>query len=365
MSIFEFRRNVRIACPFCLGDTPRMSEGDPCPDCDQHLPLLYRRKHSDLPLLPIQTLGWSGHGKTVLLTALSLVLERMSVVWPEFTWAAATDTSQRHLADLHRLVETGALPPPTPLDGGPCHVFIMEGVPEFGARTLTFRDIAGELFDRLSVPPEAAPFLARVPTILLVASPHDLARDRTRTVDGLLTAYRTSLEEQGVALGTRDGKRRLVVVLTKADLIPDLWDEIRDHLVSDRLWARLNHPKTDTRLDLEDPRTYLDHLEQISDRLREWLEPQPQWRNLIRLAESQDLEPCFCIVSGTGGAVLGDGTEDRHLESRWAPRRILDPLLWTLHRAPRRFSITSWFTGSGGRSTGPAFQIRNISTPES
>lgn len=71
----------RVTCPFCLqhhdtGSTPSFI----CPKYQESIPAPYIREHDTTTPLWLVTVGFSKHGKTTYLAALTLTLRHMSSV---------------------------------------------------------------------------------------------------------------------------------------------------------------------------------------------------------------------------------------------------------------------------------------------
>ena len=140
---------------------------------------------------------------------------------------------------------------------------------------------------------------------------------------------------QGFAAYTRPF--RLVVVLTKADAIPNLPPSLRQYLKDDPLRDAvrsevsllsppLPFPSEPLRLKDESLREYLGRLALVHQEIHHWLETTLVGHMLIRRAAAYHVELRFSIVSATGSGLV-DG---QSLQLPWTPRRVLDPLFWAL-----------------------------------
>lgn len=331
-----------LVCPFCLVEgTGKLDRK--CSSCQRLIPALYLRDARDLEPMAVQAMGWSGHGKSVFLGALTLLLTRMQVVWEEYSWAPGSQETRQELLNNNRRLESGLLPVPTSTGADlPC-LLLLRGMDRFKGRALVFRDCAGEHFDTHSMPVEQVPFLLKAKTLFLIASPVDLAARRDRPIDLLLNGFLNTLEEHGV--DPSKDRRRLVVVLTKGDLIQDLPKPLHDYLVKDRVWRTLEEGASDLRFDEPAIDRYLAVMKDVDRHLRQWIERDAHGRHLVRLATQSGLDLCFSVVSATGGPVIeGTGNSESRLENRWEPRRVLDPLLWALSfnpPKPRLFSTST------------------------
>jgi hypothetical protein len=333
----------KLLCPFCLNEIQGSREEKSCLSCEKIIPSLYLQHARDLEPLPVQAIGWSGHGKSVFLSALTLLLTRMQVVWENYSWHPGNEETKEAIEVSNRYLESGSLPPSTPLGtaDAPC-LLLLRGMDRWGGRALVYRDCAGEHFDKLSIPVKDVPFLLKARTIFLIASPENLAMQRERTIDILLNGLLTTFSQNGIDL-SKD-RRRLVVVLTKADLIRNLPVTLRDYLVKDRVWRTLEQGTPGLRFDVPATERYLDTMTEVDRQLREWVEKDAPGRHLVRLATGSGLDLRFSLVSATGGPVHESEPGNR-LENRWDPRRLLDPLLWALS-----------FENSGFRTDLPALK---------
>ena len=321
----------RLVCPFCLEEVTGSRLERKCSSCQQPIPALYLRDARDLEPMAVQAMGWSSHGKSVFLSALALLLTRMQVVWEDYSWAPGSEETKDAIRDGNRRLESGLLPEATTIGIDlPC-LIMLRGIERWRGRALVYRDCAGEYFDPLSMPVEKVPFLLKAKTLFLIASPTDLAAKRDRTIDMLLHGFLNTLAEHGI--DPSKDRRRLVVVLTKGDLIQDLPGPLRDYLVKDRVWRTLEEGTPGFRFDEPAIDRYLSTMREVDRHLREWIERDAHGRNLVRLATQSGLDLCFSLVSATGGPVR-EGDSDKRLENRWEPRRVLDPFLWALSFKP-------------------------------
>ena len=237
MSTFElFSR--RASCPYCLASVSESTEPTECQECHKEIPPSYLREHRNLRPLALQIIGWRGHGKTAYLSALVMALAKLGKIWPRYLYSAATEATQRRLQEIFQYSESGRLPPPTPHDADECHVLMIRNMEHWGSRALLLRDCAGEELDCVERPMARFPFLLRAPVSLMALSLADIAQARGRSMEMLMNDYVSTLTRHGVDL--RQARRKLVVILTKADLIYEMPAALRSYLVSDPLWAAVN-----------------------------------------------------------------------------------------------------------------------------
>jgi hypothetical protein len=65
----------------------------------------------------------------------------------------------------------------------------------------------------------------------------------------------------------------------------------------------------------------------VSDAISEWIQQRdPRGKVFVRLAQSENIEMRFSLISSTGSDVGEDGVLPVAME----PRRVLDPYFWAL-----------------------------------
>jgi hypothetical protein len=281
------------------------------------------RYRTHLPLF-VQIFGWPGVGKTVFLSALTLVLSKMSKVWANYAFMPASDVAQAKLAEINRLLTKGFLPAATQRGKYDVYIMILQGMERWGDRMLVTRDCSGEVFDTFQVSSGEAPYLEKIPTTMVLASLSDL-RDATdgKSPDMLINSFINTLRLHPSSAGGR----RMVAVLTKGDLIEDLSADLREYLTADPIWTALNSPGMPMRLEADGTKKYVEKMQWASDTLARWLqETDVAWINFIRLAQQHKISLRFSVISSTGGPV---GPKNA-LPTTLAPRRVLDPYFWAL-----------------------------------
>lgn len=325
MSIF----GRRLICPYCLAEIRGGKNIMRCPRCKHDLPVQYVHDYEQVPPFFAQVFGWSRVGKTVFLSALTLMLMKMASVWPKYACSPATDASQRKVQEINEFLANGKMPPLTQLGPQELYIMLLKGMERWGGRTLVTRDCAGEIFDTMQVPVDQAPFLLNAPTTFMLISLPDLPKSGGRSMDMLMNNYINTLMHNGVDLERE--RRKLVVVLTKADLIPNLPPNLRQYLVSDPLWAAASAPGRVREMDVMAMQEYLEIMGRVSDAIENWLQSDASGLNFVRLGKGRNIELRFSLVSSTGAAVGEDGSMPQTLE----PRRVLDPYFWALELQSR------------------------------
>jgi len=327
-----FSHHHHLTCPYCLTDIHGRADISQCPKCKADIPVQYVRNYGQHPPFLAQIFGWTGVGKTVFLSALTLMLVKMGNVWPNsgYSCAPATDASQRKVMEINDYLAKGLLWPPTPLGPQEAYIMILHGMERWGGRALVLRDCAGEIFDNLRVPVEQAPYLLNAPTSFMLISLPDLPNSAGRSMDMLLNNYINTLLDHRVDLPRE--RRKLVVVFTKADSIMTLPANLRDYVVRDPLWAAVAGSNNSTvRLDAAGMAGYLEEMGRVSDAIRDWIQRDAAGKNFVQRAHEHNIELRFCLISSTGSQPGADNTMPVTL----SPRRVLDPFFWALELQSR------------------------------
>lgn len=317
MSLFS---SSRITCPSCLAEIRSRKPPEKCPSCNNELPVQYVADYASNPPFFVQVFGWSQHGKTVFLSALTLMLVKMTNVWPRYAPSAANDVSQRKVREIRQFLANGTMPPATQLGLQEVYVMILRDMERWGGRTLVTRDCPGEIFDNMQVPIQQAPFLLNAPTTFMLISLPDLPASGGRSIDFLMNNYVDTLMKNGVDF--KKQRRKVVAVFTKADLIADLPAHLRNYLINDPLWAAINSSNP-PQMDAQSMEEYMEVLYRVSDAIRDWVQRDSAGKAFVRLAENRNIELRFSLISSTG-ANVGDSPV------AISPRRVLDPYFWAL-----------------------------------
>ena len=325
----SFFRGQRVICTYCLAEIRSWKTPVSCFKCKRELPVQYVHDFDLHPPFFAQVFGWSQVGKTVFLSALTLMLDKMSMVWPRYSYAPTTDASQRKVQEIKEYLAKGKMPPLTQLAPQEVYIMILKSMERWGGRTLVTRDCAGEIFDTLQVPVDQAPYLLNAPTTFMLISLPDLLKSGGRSMDMLLNSYIDTLMKHRIDF--RKERRKLVVVLTKGDIIQDLPANLRNYLVSDPLWAAVNTPGSVKQMDATAMQEYLETMGRVSDAIRDWIQRDASGKNFVRSAEDKNIEMRFSVISSTGAPVGEDGSMPVAL----APRRVLDPYFWALELQSR------------------------------
>ncbi len=319
----------RIICPYCLAEIRGPKTINHCPKCKHELPILYVSGYEQTPPFFAQVFGWSQVGKTVFLSALTLMLVKMSNVWPRYAPAPANDETQRKMREINEYLAEGVMPPMTDLGPQEVYIMILKNIERWGGRTLVTRDCAGEIFDTMKVPVEQAPYLLNAPTTFMLISLVDLPHSSGRSIDMLMMNYINTLMHNGIDL--KKERRKVIVVLTKGDIIPDLPPNLRNYLVNDPLWAAVNSSGRVKQMDSMAMAEYLETMGRVSDFIRNWIQRDASGKSFVRWAEDKNIDLRFSLISSTGAAVNADGS----MPEKLSPRRVLDPYFWALELQSR------------------------------
>ncbi len=323
LSFFDRLFNIqRIICPYCLAEIRGRKNVEHCPRCKTELPVQYVHDYGENPPFFAQAFGWSRVGKTIFLSALTLMLTKMSNVWPRYAYTAATYASQHKVQEIHEYLAKGKMPPLTQLGPQEVYIMILRNMERWGGRALVMRDCAGEIFDSLQVPVDQAPFLLNTPITFMLISLPDLPYLGGRSMDMLMNRYINTLMGEGIDFEKE--RRKLVVIFTKADIIDNLPDDLRNYIESDSLWAAVNEPGSSKQMDAAAMQEYLEIMGQVSDTIHDWIQQDASGKTFVRLAENKNIELRFSLISSTGAPVDADGPVVI------MPRRVLDPFFWAL-----------------------------------
>jgi hypothetical protein len=324
-----FFNRRKIICPYCLAEIRGASKNlESCPGCKNSLPIQYVHDYETNQPFFVQVFGWSQVGKTVFLSALTLMLVKMSNVWPKYASAAATNASQVKVREINEYLAKGHMPNPTQLGPQEVYIMLLRNMERWGGRSLVTRDCAGEIFDNLEIPVDQAPFLLNAPTTFMLISLPDLTNSG-HSIDMLMNNYINTLMKHRVDF--KKDHRKLVVVFTKADKIQNLPPNLRHYLINDPLWAAVNAQGHVAQMDALAMQEYIEIMGRVSETIRDWINQNATGRTFIRLADEKNIDMRFSLISSTGAEVSGD----HKMLEQLAPRRVLDPYFWALELQSR------------------------------
>ncbi len=328
-NIMAWFKKRRILCPYCLTEVRGGKKIENCPYCESDLPIQYVHGYEDIPPFFAQVFGWSQAGKTVFLSALTLTLINMSKIWPQYAFTAANELSQQKVKEISNYIAKGYMPPATDLGPQDVYIMLLHNMERWGSRALVTRDCAGELFDSMQIPVEQVPYLLNAPTTFMLISLPDLQDSDGRNMTMLLNSYIETLMKSGVDFNK--DRRKLVVVFTKADLIPNLPLNLRNYLRQDPIWTAISRRGHVEQLDAYRMQAYMEEMERVSNAICDWVSEDASGANFIQLAKNRNIETRYSLISSTGADVSGNSGMLQNL----APRRVLDPYFWALELQSR------------------------------
>ncbi|MEM7128915.1 MAG: hypothetical protein AAF702_21460 [Chloroflexota bacterium] len=327
----------KIKCPKCQQisrvDTDTATCSQTLADgttCNYVFPLQYIKNYNDATPLFVQVFGWTGHGKTVFLDALRLHLLDMRKLWPDYTHQSVTQLDIEHERQLRSTLRGGGMPPPTQRrDRQQNEVYIMklENMLRWGSKWLVIMDHAGEKFEDFNnVPVEELPFLLNTATTFMLISIPKM--ESGESMDQLLNIYIETMVQNKINFNTK--RRELIIILTMADMLPQLPPVLKNYLRQDNIWNSLRSPHT-MPVTEDDMESYIAQMKQVSDVIRRWLltdsDGAPGGANLVGLIERNNIQAHYTLISATGHDVTELDTDDG---MQIMPKRVLDPFFWAL-----------------------------------
>lgn len=308
----------RILCPYCLQKVPN---DEKCSLCRASLPILYRENASKQEPMILSTVGFSGHGKTVFLSALFYELRhKVTDIWPRFFSQGLDMASIDTLKGDLLLLERGELPEATRRMFPRPSLHQLTDIPTYGNQLLIAYDPPGEAFNDDVGVANYAPFAKNSKSVLFLISPTDLESTALNHMELLLDTYLLGLNR----LQSRTEDQNLIVVYTKADL----WiDQLQGHS------ATLDHLVHSDIKELSNITDYQEQLRIISDELTDFTFSNLNGRNFITKSTRYFRSVSYCAISA-----LGVAPREGRLPVKVEPRCVLDPLLWVLYHQ-RRFNL--------------------------
>lgn len=315
---------ARVICPFCLKPHD-FSRSHACTTYPSEIvPDEYIAEYDRVPPLWLLTVGFSRHGKTTYLAALTLVLQNMSTIWEGMYDNAFDQQTMTAIRQMWREAMQGDIPPKTET-GVPRPLLLgLYGLPEVGSRTLVMYDVAGETFDSISDVQENLAAIKQVSTTWLLVSLQDLEDDQEgRTITDLFSVYRKGMKKLQADLQGRN----LIVVYTKADQVA-FTPPIEEYLMLDP-YQGLTLP--DAQLPTTGKFSFQEYTQQmgdISQRLEEYTRQRvKKGLAFINMVKAEGMNLYFSAVSALGQSP--DDTAGR-LREKARRYRVLDPFLWAL-----------------------------------
>jgi hypothetical protein len=314
---------ARVVCPFCLKPHDFMSSLV-CPNYQEAVPAVYVRDYDIVPPLWLVTIGFTQHGKTTYLAALTLMLEAIPTVWRGVHYRPLDQYTTDRIREMRREATLGKLPGATPKQelSRPL-LFNVHSLPQSGSRCLVMYDVSGEIYNSLDEVQDYVPSIKQVNTTWFLVSLPDLLDDQEgKTVTDLFNVYLSGMENLRVDLSGRN----LIVVYTKGDeaVFPRAF---RDYLRADPF-------KGLTREDVHIPdfedfslHDYVGEMKGISDRLEDYTRDHIRGgAAFINMVKANGMNLVFCLTSS-----LGESPDpDNRLRVDAFRYRVLDPFLWAI-----------------------------------
>lgn len=329
-----------IQCPYCLNFIyPQMeSKGFQhpykCKECNNFLPRDFVEK--SIPRASVGLVGFTGHGKTVYLTALFYLLKiiQRKNVWGDFKWLSQDDHTLKIMHHHVPLFESSQLPPGTPENFPKPALIQFFNAPEVEDIFLSFYDTAGRVYEESAKITEMGKFVARSSVVLFIISIADCGNNWADEMERLLNTYIIAVHDR---LHFNLKNQHLIVILTKADLLNHLPEKLKNFLKegSFQWWNLANN-------------FFMDKIKELkiaSEFIKEWLE-ENDCGAFTKLAKRFFKSVEYSIVSSTGSAPVENRLSTR-LEPE-DPKRVLDPFIWIIEKVrPKsiREKIFEWMMG--------------------
>lgn len=310
---------VNLNCPFCMQQHD-FSRSYECPETGEIIPDDY----FDAEPIFLLTVGFSRHGKTVYVSALTLMLEEISTVWRRVTIDYLDEYTLQAVRTMRYLDRQAEQPNPSPAAKPRPLLMRINNLPKVGTRNLVIYDVGGELFAKPEELHAYIPALSQVKTCWFFISLRDLYSDQNiNTLGDLFAAYAKSMQRLNAPLSGH----KLIAVYTKADEITfDI--DIDKYVLEDPLRDLTNR----AALELPSPSAfewdkYIGNMTEQSRILRSYTERKLRGgAAFIDRAEDAGMEVRFCAISALGAATNDKGQMQQQV-SRY---RVIDPFLWSV-----------------------------------
>lgn len=288
------------------------------------------------PFTPtVELVSLPGHGKTSYVWALLYALRRMDQLIPRYACRPKDEVTRARVEHVHRAVG-GEVPGSTAGAAEEQLRLELRRVGPYEIKELALRDRRDLLWEKpvpaASVAEETPVVAAPLPAIrwdvpiCWLLSLADLKTEDEAVLDLKLDEL---LHQRRLAGRDFATPLKLILVFTKADRLANLPVELRDELKADPLRTVLaadgnGLASTMRPWSEQDFRGYLAGTWAIHEHLAKWFPSLPAGRLFMARAHEHQVDIRFTLVSATGGDKLC--TTD--LGMPWAPRRVLDPILF-------------------------------------
>jgi hypothetical protein len=311
-----------IKCPYCTHSlTTAVAQ---CPSCERDLPKNYLQICQQAPPLWLVTAGFSGHGKTTYLSALTLKLENLGRKLSGTYHDYFDEYTHEVIKEKRREAQTGEQPPPSAVtEPRPLYISLYQ-LPSNLNRTLVMYDVAGEVFTSLMAFQSYVQALPEVQTIWMQVSLSDLEEDAEgNTLPSLFQSYQAALLEHGAELRNHT----VIVIYTKADTVQGFPGEVWDYLTNDPFLDLLSDDPVE-RLTGFSLSEYVQGMQRLSKVLERYTDQHVSGGTaFINMIRGKGMQLHFCAVSALGQSP--DPGLNRVL-SQTSSHRVLDPFFWTL-----------------------------------
>lgn len=333
-------------CPFCL-EPHDFSRSLECDDqkifeVDEQgkrsrveVPRQYVTGYNQVPPQWLVTVGFSRHGKTCYLAALTLMLEELNRVWKNtnYTYRPLDTYTDILIKRIRQEAKSGVMPDKTDLSLLPRPMLIYTfNVPQIGSNCLVLYDTPGEFYRTLigEKDKDKLRSLKKVSNIWFLVSLSDLDSEENveqMRINNLLNTYLTSMEYMGQDLKGRN----LIVVYTKGDRIVNqpgypLPKEVVDYFRNDPFKDLTNYqtPLPSDQFNLLD---YVAKIKDVSKLLEDYTREHVKGGGaFIELAKQYGMNSYFCLVSA-----LGQNPQGKFLDIEASRFRVLDPYFLALY----------------------------------
>lgn len=316
---------TRIKCPFCLKPHDFNTSMD-CPDYDESIPLVYVRDYRDVRPMWLVTVGFSKHGKTTYMAALTLMLKQISRVLPneDVYYRPLDQETTDSIQQMQREAMLGELPPSNPVGVARPLLFNVYNLPKSGSRCLVMYDVAGEVFNSLDELPQYVPSIRQVSTTWFLVSLDDLhSNHEGRSITDLFNAYLSGMERIMADLKGRN----LIVIYTKADKLP-FTPEIKQYLIQDPLQGLTRKDYPHSRQNGFSFDDYLTGMRTVSEQLEEYTRDYvDEGLAFINMVRASGMNLVFSVTSALGQEPDQKSGRLREDALRF---RVFDPFFWAI-----------------------------------
>lgn len=330
-----------IRCPYCLNIVdPSLSSGEkgiktyicPTENCKAAIYRDYVEK-KEIPKATVGLVGFTGHGKTVFLSALFYLLKylKRSQTWGRdaFNWISLDENTHRIMfKHVPLLEEKGELPAGTPENFPHPALIQFDQIPYFGDYFLSFYDTAGSVYESPEKITDMGRFVAHSEVVLFIISMKDCGEMWADRMEALLELYILAVHNQlHIDLKKR---QHLIVVLSKADELDYLPDELKSFLQQGHYgWYDTKSAENKKEI----IKSKLWQLKEKSRIIEDWL-VRNNCAGFTGLAKKRFRSVEYTIVSSLGAAPVGNRLRTK-LQPK-DPKRVLDPFLLALEKTRRR-----------------------------